>query len=268
MRNLAGELPIDYVPPFRERREDQRPLNGPRGLVINFKELESRKQREYDKLERMIKYAQSTKCRRSYILGYFGDKNAAKCGRCDNCGPIEERATTTPSRSIDNEAGQEVLLKVLSGVARARGRFGKVAIAQMLIGSKSEKMVKLGLTQLSTFGILTDFSQSEVTQLIDALAAAELVESTDVERLSVRWLISARRVANTSRAKGTFPLQLPLPDDLHSKVCHGGLRRLTPRPAPKPDVFEIRRKSRDGTDKRGGQSPFLGDLGRPPLRQA
>ena len=71
----------------------------------------------------MIKYAQSTKCRRSYILGYFGDHNATECGRCDNCGPIEGRATQAPSRPIDNEAGREVVLKVLSGVARAKGKY-------------------------------------------------------------------------------------------------------------------------------------------------
>jgi ATP-dependent DNA helicase RecQ len=262
LKNLAAELPIDYVPPFRGNavRVNDRSRR-PRDLVINFKELESRKQREYDKLERMIKYAQSTKCRRSYILGYFGDKNAAKCGRCDNCGPIEDRSTTTPSRSIDNEAGREVLLKVLSGVARARGRFGKVAIAQMLIGSKTEKMTKLGLNQLSTFGILTDFSQSEVTQLIDALAAAELVESTDVERF--RPVVDISEAGRDYlKSKGNIPLQLALPDDLYTKVRQGGLQRLMSRPAPKADI-EIRREAEEsvptGEESEAPSSEISGD---------
>jgi ATP-dependent DNA helicase RecQ len=264
LKNLAGELPIDYVPPFRGNavRVNDRSRR-PRDLVINFKELASRKQREYDKLERMIKYAQSTKCRRSYILSYFGDHNASKCGRCDNCGPLEGKSTQLPTRPIDNEAGREVLLKVLSGVARARGKFGKVAIAQMLIGSKSEKMTKLGLNQLSTFGILADFAQSEVSQLIDALALAGLVESTDVDRF--RPVVDIGEAGRDYlKSKGNVPLQLALADDLYSKVHFGGLQRLMPRPAAKPAVEIERQPEVAGTRAEDGESP-TSDLSGDPL---
>jgi ATP-dependent DNA helicase RecQ len=244
LKNLAGELPIDYVPPFRGNavRVNDRSRRA-RDLVINFKELENRKRREYDKLERMIKYAQSTKCRRSFILGYFGDHDASECGRCDNCGPLEGRPQT-PCRPIDNEAGHEVILKVLSGVARARGRFGKVAIAQMLIGSKSEKMTKQGLNRLSTFGILADFAQPEVAHLIDALAISGLVESTDVDRFRpVVDITEAGR--DYLKYKGDMPLQLVLPDDLFTKVRFGGLQKLTPRPAVRP-AAEVEREADEG----------------------
>jgi ATP-dependent DNA helicase RecQ len=247
LKNLAGDLPIDYVPPFRGNavRVNDRNRRA-RDLVIDFKELERRKRREYDKLDRMIKYAQSTSCRRAYILGYFGDDDASGCGRCDNCEPIEGRAQT-PGQPIDNEAGREVVLKVLSGVARARGRFGKVAIAQMLIGSKSEKMTKLGLNRLSTFGILADFSQPEISAIVDALALAGLVESTDVDRFRpVVDITEAGR--DYLKKKGDVPLQLTLPDELARKVRYGGLQKLTPRPAVKAAVDEV------------GPSPEVGEI--------
>ena len=78
---------MDYVPPFRGNavRVIDRGRRS-RDLEIDFQALESRKKQEYDKLERMFKYAQETCCRRSYLLGYFGDTETSRCGRCDNCG--------------------------------------------------------------------------------------------------------------------------------------------------------------------------------------
>src|SRR5262249_26285494 len=137
----------------------------PRDLSIDFAALEKRKRREYDKLERMIKYAQSGQCRRAFILGYFGDTAADRlhCGRCDNCGPS---AAVDSGVAIEPPAGREASLKALSGVARAKGRFGKTTVAQMLKGSGSEKMDRWGLKKLSTYGILADFTQPELTQLL------------------------------------------------------------------------------------------------------
>ena len=129
--------------------------------MIDFKALESRKQREYDKLERMIKYAQSTKCRRSYILGYFGDHDAAECGRCDNCGPIE--AGGQAAGSADRHRGRPR--------GRAQGSLGRGPgqgeVRQDGRRPDAHRLEvredgPLGLNRLSTFGILADFAQSEV----------------------------------------------------------------------------------------------------------
>src|SRR6185437_10820824 len=62
LRALVGELPIDYIPPFRGNAirvidRDRRP----RDLMIDFAALEKRKQREYDKLEQMIRYCQTSR---------------------------------------------------------------------------------------------------------------------------------------------------------------------------------------------------------------
>ena len=258
LKNLAGELPIDYVPPFRGNavRVNDRSKR-PRDLVIDFKALEKRKQREYDKLERMIKYAQSSKCRRSYILGYFGDHGVSECGRCDNCGPGEGRSQA-PTRAIDNDAGREVVLKVLSGVARAKGKFGKVAIAQMLTGSGSERVNRLGLSRLSTFGILADFGQSEVATLVDSLTAAGLIESKDVDRF--RPVVDIGEAGREYlKAKGNRPLQLSLPEELFAKVRFGGLQRLTPRPSSKPAIEDGHRAEDYGTPAEVVDSELSGD---------
>ena len=56
--------------------------------------------------------------------------------------PTDGRPAPRPPRPIDTPAGREVIQKVLSGVARAKGRFGKTTVAQMLAGSDSEKMAR------------------------------------------------------------------------------------------------------------------------------
>jgi ATP-dependent DNA helicase RecQ len=190
----------------------------------------------------MIKYSQARECRRAVILGYFGDTAAAEvhCGHCDNCGPGAGEETPRASHPIDTPAGQEVLLKVLSGVARAKGRFGKNTVAQMLAGSASEKMDRWGLKRLSTYGLLNAFRQPELVQILDALESAGQLESTEVDRF--------RQIVNLTtegwerlRSKGPLDFPLTLPDDLRKKVQNGGLERIASRlttgaPLPAADV--------------------------------
>src|SRR3954470_5862771 len=241
IRALTAELPIDYVPPFRGNalRVIDRSRK-PRDLQIDFTALEARKNREYDKLERMIKYAQARQCRRSVILGYFGDTQAqagaVHCGHCDNCGPpdgVDAPGARAHGGPIDTHAGHEVLLKVLSGVARAKGRFGKTTVAQMLAGSGAEKMDRWGLKRLSTYGLLSMFRQPEIVQVLDALEGAGLLECPEVDRF--RPIVNLTQEGwERLRAKGPFDFPLSLADDLRAKVCNGGLERLTSRPAPTP----------------------------------
>ena len=233
IKALAADLPIDYVPPFRGNavRVNDRSKRS-RDLVIDFKALDVRKQREYDKLERMIKYAQTPKCRRAYILGYFGDAEAATCGSCDNCGTSGDDPADTPSlRPIDTDSGQEIILKALSGVARARGRFGKVMVAQMLTGSSSEKMTRAGLANLTTFGILGSFRQPEVAALLDALASIGLIQFDEFERFRATIALTPEG-RDYLKGPDRPPVSLTLADDLFAKVCNGGMDRLAPRPAP------------------------------------
>ena len=162
----------------------------PRDLKIDFATLEKQKQHEYAKLDRMMEYSRSHQCRRSFLLGYFGERTAGtnRCGGCDNCGSASADALADAPAAeggiVSTARGRELILKVLSGIARAKGRFGKITVAQMLAGSDSERMSRWKLDQLSTFGILKEYqlTRKEVTEIIDALVRARLVESQDVDR--------------------------------------------------------------------------------------
>ncbi len=226
LKVIAQDHPLDYVPPFRGNavRVLDRSQKA-RNLEIDFSALEARKRQEYDKLHLMIKYAEIRKCRRTYILNYFGDLDASECGRCDNCLESGANGPESTARSIDTPAGREILLKVFSGIARAKGKYGKTAIAQMLCGSAAEKISRTWLVRLSTFGILggSGFSQAEIVQMIDALTAAGYVESEEVERFMPVVNLSERGW-NWLRGKGNSPILLSMSPELTLKLRRGGLQ--------------------------------------------
>lgn len=228
LREITGALPVDYIPPFRGNaiRIADRSRRA-RDLEIDFKALNQRKKQEYEKLDRMIGYAHTMECRRLHILSYFGDKSlpAGKCGGCDNCGGAIAGPGAT-AVAIDTDAGREVIVKTLSGVARARGRFGRVAIAQMLVGSGSERMERSGLDRLSTFGLLAacGFNKAEVTDLLDALAVAGLAREVEVGRFRPVLELSERGW-DYVRLRGAPDLALGLAAPLARKVRAGGTGR-------------------------------------------
>lgn len=116
-------------------------------------------QNEYLKLREMNQYAHTQMCLQSYILRYFGEQGS-DCGKCSNC--------------LDDRESVDVTLetqKVLSCVKRMGERFGKSLVSKVLTGSKDQKITQWRFDQLSTYGLMKDWTQKEVTQLIDYLTA-------------------------------------------------------------------------------------------------
>ena len=57
-----------------------------RDMVLNLASYETKKSYDQSKLAMMLQYAETTSCRRKFILNYFGeDYEAPGCGACDNC---------------------------------------------------------------------------------------------------------------------------------------------------------------------------------------
>jgi ATP-dependent DNA helicase RecQ len=245
LRELNNLQAFTYVPPFRGRAirmiSRDRPFDE---LEIDFEALERRKAAEYEKLDRVIRFALGGSCRQREILRYFGEENAKPCGHCDNCrmrnvsplptnlrsvpgdGPGANRRSPLPpgegqgvrasaiadgqdDNRIDGKVLEAVRI-VLSGVARTQARFrcGKNVIAQMLCGSGNAKMAKLRLDKLSTFGLLKNLKQPEVLLLIDALIAMRCIQQIDLEQF--RPVLELTEFG-TEVMKGTAELPGPLP---------------------------------------------------------
>ncbi|WP_347962861.1 DNA helicase RecQ [Lactococcus formosensis] len=127
-------------------------------LIEQGEGSEQHKEQEYEKLRQMQAYTSSETCLQGYILQYFGDAGE-DCRKCSNCLDDRERTDVT----LDAQ-------KVMSCVIRMEQRFGKTAVAQVLVGSKNKNLARWNFEKLSTFGIMKGYSQKAVGELIDFLA--------------------------------------------------------------------------------------------------
>lgn len=78
-----------------------------RDLMLNLANYETKKSYDQSKLAMMLQYAETTSCRRRFILNYFGeDFDTVNCGACDNClralrRGVDVQATTGGFRIAD-----------------------------------------------------------------------------------------------------------------------------------------------------------------------
>ncbi len=80
-------------------------------VKIDFKELSKKAKRAYGKLDQMEEYVFHYGCRQKYILDYFSDVQAKKCGKCDNCLMGKEQRTRNKEQIIRRDfdsSGREI----------------------------------------------------------------------------------------------------------------------------------------------------------------
>ncbi|AFY61844.1 DNA helicase RecQ [Synechococcus sp. PCC 6312] len=130
--------------------------------------LEDEQRIARQQLRQIAAYADSTLCRRTTLLGYFGEVFGGNCGQCDNC------RFPKPKQDWTIEAQ-----KFLSCVARTNERFGIRHIVDILRGSTQDKVIKYGHDKLSTFGIGLDKSIKEWQHLARSLVQQNLVNESD-----------------------------------------------------------------------------------------
>jgi ATP-dependent DNA helicase RecQ len=77
---------FEFAKPFRGRAIHFRRRNVPFDeLPIDHEGLAVRKKADFEKLDQMVAYAKTTRCRQRTILDYFGDTTAGNCRICDRC---------------------------------------------------------------------------------------------------------------------------------------------------------------------------------------
>ncbi|MDU2266219.1 DNA helicase RecQ [Clostridium celatum] len=125
----------------------------------------NRKEIEIKKLQSMIDFCENKGCFRAFILNYFGEEGAKEyCTNCSNCLKNDEL------RDYTIEAQ-----KILSCVYRSREKYGIAVLIDVLRGMIGPKIVNDKLNQLSTYGIMKDYSSKFIRDLIKALIDFEYV---------------------------------------------------------------------------------------------
>jgi ATP-dependent DNA helicase RecQ len=113
------------------------------------------------KLEALVGLAETASCRRTRLLGYFGEQPAAaKCGNCDNC--------LSPPALRD---GKVIAQKLLSCAYRTGQRFGAMHLIDVLVGRSTDRVKQFGHDKISVFGIGAELNEKQWRAALRQLVA-------------------------------------------------------------------------------------------------
>ncbi|WP_352420386.1 DNA helicase RecQ [Proteiniborus sp.] len=122
----------------------------------------------YKNLQYLVDYCHTNDCLRNFILTYFGEETENNnCNNCGNCLDKSEMMDVT----IEAQ-------KILSCIYRTNERYGLSTVIQVLRGSKSKKILDFNLDKVSTYGIMTDYSNNAVREIAMTLASKGYIHIT------------------------------------------------------------------------------------------
>ena len=118
--------------------------------------------RDARRLEAMVNYCKTTHCLRGHLLDYFGQAHDPTCGNCGNC----------RSQFVQVDITRQAQM-ILSCVKRVQGKLGYYVgadlLSKVLRGSRSQRVLTLGLDGLITYGLLRDTSEALTRRYLEAL---------------------------------------------------------------------------------------------------
>ena len=186
------------------------------------------------KLDALVALAETAGCRRSRLLGYFGEEaTSGNCGNCDNC--------LSPPQLRDGKVAAQ---KLLSCAYRTGQRFGAMHLIDVLVGRLTEKVTQFGHDQLSVFGIGADHTEKQWRAVIRQLVAMGHLRADSEAFGALKLTDSARGVL-----KGETEVMLrEAAPDTRVRGSRAKSRRgdLAPAPGPGPPMLPCRRRCGHG----------------------
>lgn len=147
LNKLKQDNIIDYHPPkdkpqiiFLKERVDADVLD------IDFQLYNFRKNRQQERIKKAIDYAETMVCRSQMLLGYFGEKNAEKCGVCDVC-------LGRHDKKLSNEEYEKYKSKI--ALLLKRERLSSKLVIDSFPPKRQEKVLK-ALEYLADEGIVKE----------------------------------------------------------------------------------------------------------------
>ena len=144
----------------------------------------------------LMRWAEGGSCRHDAILDYFGDEKEALsgCGRCDVCLALDN------NDGADPEEVSIIVRKALCAVARIHGRFGLQTAVKLLRGAADARLLRAGLDQTPTYGVLQDRSEEWLVKLLRRCVAAGWVDFYGGARPVVVLTEEGHQVIHAKRA--------------------------------------------------------------------
>ena len=161
-------------------------LFGPEDIRLRRSQIDEglapseRKAADHARLNALLGLAEATGCRRQKLLNYFGEA-AEPCGNCDIC--------DTPPALFD---GTEAVRKALSAILRTGESFGAGHLTDILLGTRTDKVLQRGHEALPTFGAGRDLSRPAWTAVFRQMMGHDLIRP-DAERHGAFRMTEAAR---------------------------------------------------------------------------
>ncbi len=144
-------------------------------LILHKKMIENsglsslQKQVETRKLNSLLGFCETTECRRSVLLNYFGETYPKKCNNCDSC--------LFPTELWD---GTREAQMALSCVYRTKQIFGANYLTNILRGILDQRIQRFEHHLLPTFGVGSVHNQITWTSIFRQLVASDYL-TVDIE---------------------------------------------------------------------------------------
>lgn len=129
-------------------------------FIENGNQPEEQKRMDYQRLNAMIDYCQTSSCLRNYVLAYFGEKVKEPCGHCSNCENQTAKVRIT-------DAAVLIFRTILS----LHERYGASLVASVLKGKKTKELIEKNLLTVPTFGKLSFEKVGHIKSALNSFVA-------------------------------------------------------------------------------------------------
>ncbi|MCR4313693.1 MAG: DNA helicase RecQ [Candidatus Uhrbacteria bacterium] len=192
------------------------------------------------KLDEVISYCQTSRCRRTFLLPYFGEAwEDRRCEACDVClrvGGEREDATT-------------VSQKILSAVLKTQERFGSAYVCDVLAGSRQKRILENRHDQLSVHGLLSNMSKPLVREYLQLLEQEGYLEQDKGAYPVLRVSPLGRRALRDRLA-----IELPKP---RTVVVSASFKKSFSLEGSDAELFDVLRALRKELANKQGVPPFV-----------
>jgi len=173
---------------------------------LDVESLTRRAEVERSKLRTMVEYAYYPRCRRQFVLEYFGDLDWVdrdrRCGACDTCEAI---AHGKPSGLLLSPTELTAIQNLLGLVGALHGRFGRMRVVKLAVGSEEDAR----FDELPERACLRGWRERPVLDLLRSLEGVGLIEASRGEYPTITITKRGSQVAAGTLDVAELGVQMP-----------------------------------------------------------